>query len=78
MAILPHGELVEAEAHPFDANRPWHVRREPFTLIFRAPRESEFADQTCEIAHPRLGTMEAFLSRIGPSKHGVMMQAVFG
>ncbi len=70
-------ELVESYAQPYDPKRPSHVRREPFTLIFRAT-ETQFEDQMCEISHPRLGTIEAFLSRVDMPKRGMNLQAVFG
>ena len=70
-------ELVEAHAHPFDPKRPSHVRREPFTLIFRSA-QTQFEDQMCKISHPRLGTIEVFLSRVDQPKRGMKLQAVFG
>jgi hypothetical protein len=70
-------ELIEAYAQPYDPNRPAQVRREPFTLIFRAA-EIDFEDQICEISHPRLGTVETFLFRVDMPKQGMNLQAVFG
>ena len=71
-------ELAEASAHPFDANRPAHVRREPFTLVFHVAKDCPFEDQMCKIAHPRLGMIEAFVSPIDlPTRHR-KLQAVFG
>ena len=70
-------KLVEAHAHTYDPNRPEHVRHEPFSLIFRAA-ETQFEDQICKIYHPRLGTIEAFLSRVDIPKRGQNLQAVFG
>ena len=70
-------ELMETHAQPYDPNRPPHVRREPFTLIFRAA-ETQFEDQICNISHPRLGTIEAFVSRVDLPKRGMNLQAVFG
>ena len=71
-------KLLEAKAQRFDANRPWYVRREPFTLIFHSAREVTFEDQTCRISHPRLGTVEAFASRVDQPKQGMHLQVVFG
>lgn len=70
-------QLAEASAQPYDPNRPAHVRRAPFILIFRATG-TQFENQNCKISHPRLGTIEAFLSRVDMPKQGMNLQAVFG
>jgi len=72
-------KLLESTGQAFDPNRPANVRRNPFTLMFLAPRGTEFPDQASTLYHPQLGAIDAFVSRVGPLRSdGVTLQVVFG
>ena len=71
-------QLRRVDEPAADPGRPSHVRQNPFLLIFNAPPGTEFKDQICYIEHPRLGQIPAFVSRVGPRKRQVHLQAVFG
>ncbi|MDA1052899.1 MAG: hypothetical protein O3C40_20800 [Planctomycetota bacterium] len=71
-------KLASSDAQRHDPGRPFHVRQDPFSLIFHAPRGTEFNDQMCQIQHPELGLIEAFVSAVDRSKRNVKLQAVFG
>jgi hypothetical protein len=67
-------ELVELKS--LGASRGTH--REPFSLIFRGPREHWFAQGTYPVQHPKLGTLPLFLVPVGPDAAGMMQyQAIF-
>jgi hypothetical protein len=53
-------------------------KREPFSLIFRGPREHWFRQGTYPVQHPQLGTQALFLVPVGPDASGRMQyQAIF-
>lgn len=51
--------------------------RQPFSLIFRGPRDPWFQQGTYAIEHPELGAQQIFLVPVGPDAHGMQYQAVF-
>jgi hypothetical protein len=73
-------ELVKAE--PLQSGGGHEVpglRRAPFSLIFRGPRERPLEQRIYELEHPSLGPLPIFLVPIGPEpeKAGFRYQAVF-
>jgi hypothetical protein len=66
-------ELIELES--LGPARP--DQREPFSLIFRGPRERWFEQGTYPLEHPELGAPEIFLVPIGPDAIGMQYQAIF-
>ena len=52
-------------------------QREPFSLIFRGPREGWFQQGTYAVEHPELGPQTLFLVPIGPDAHGMQYEAIF-
>lgn len=53
------------------------IRAEPFTLLFRGPREPLLAQGIQRLEHERLGTLEIFLVPIRPDEGGPLYEAVF-
>jgi hypothetical protein len=71
-------ELVEALPLPAHAPRGGPPRkREPFSLVFRGPRERLLPQRIYKIEHEKLGVLELFLVPIGPDQEGQRFQAVF-
>jgi hypothetical protein len=67
-------ELIELKS--LGSARASH--REPFSLIFRGPREHWFRQGTYPVQHPKLGTQALFLVPVGPDAAGMMQyQAIF-
>jgi len=52
-------------------------KRESFTLMFHAPKQSRLPQRTYRLSHPRLGALEMFLVPIGPDQKGMRLEAVF-
>lgn len=71
-------KLASADAAPQDAQRPSHVRQDPFTLIFEAPEKTQFKDQICRLQHAEFGTIDAFVSAVGSTDQNGKLQVVFG
>jgi len=55
------------------------LREQPFSLIFKSPRDRLLAQRIYPIEHPALGTLEIFLVPLGPAADatGLHYQAVF-
>jgi hypothetical protein len=69
-------ELVEAKSLPPQPGAP---RPEPFSLIFRGPRDRPLDQRIHTIEHDRLGRLGLFLVPIGPGSdgRGPYYQAIF-
>ena len=69
-------ELTVAESLPPRSGAP---RSEPFSLIFRGPRDRALEQRTCALEHHGLGRMALFLVPIGPGSdgRGPYYQAIF-
>src|SRR6266849_5160998 len=64
-------ELVEALPLPAHAQRGGPQRsREPFSIVFRGPRECLLPQKIYKIEHEKLGMLELFLVPIGPDQEG--------
>jgi hypothetical protein len=73
-------ELIEAKtigegARPASAG----MRQQPFSLIFRGPRDPMLPQRIHPVEHPTLGSLTIFLVPIGPEGDptGLHYQAVF-
>ena len=70
-------ELELVEATKLGAGR--RGRRDPFSLIFRGPRDVVFPQRIYRLQADRLGTLDIFLVPVGPNEEGTGMlyQAIF-
>lgn len=70
-------ELVSARSLGPNAPR-YNERREPFTLLFRAPSPQFYLPQSIyRLEHKLLGALEIFLVPIGPDDRGMRFEAIF-
>ena len=69
-------ELVEAKSLP---TRPGAPRPEPFSLIFRGPRDRPLDQRIFALEHQGIGRLALFLVPIGPGSdgRGPYYQAIF-
>ena len=69
-------ELVEATPLTASPNRPG---RQPFSLIFRGPKNRPLDQRIHDLEHDRLGRLGLFLVPIGPGAdgNGPYYQAIF-
>ena len=51
--------------------------REPFSLVFRGPKEPVLPQHIYRLTHPRLGSLDLFLVPIGPDTVGMQYESVF-
>jgi hypothetical protein len=66
-------ELIEVKS--LGAARP--PLREPFSLIFRGPREPSFKQGSYPLEHAAIGEQRLFLVPLGPDATGMQYQAIF-
>jgi hypothetical protein len=52
-------------------------RKQPFTTLFRGPRNGILPQRIYKVEHDQLGTFELFLVPIGPDAQGMRYEAVF-
>jgi len=52
-------------------------QREPFSLLFQAPREPLLDQGIYSLHNSKLGTLELFLVPLGPDADGLSYEAVF-
>jgi hypothetical protein len=60
-----------------DKDRPRPAKREPFSLLFRGPRDFYLPQRIYQLEHPTLGALEIFLVPVGPDDAGMRFEAVF-
>ena len=71
-------ELIEATKLPVHPGRGEQAaRREPFSLLFRGPKEFILPQRTYPVEQETLGKAEIFLVPIGPDAVGQRYEAVF-
>lgn len=70
--VGPDLELVAVQAL-----RPHSRRAEPFSLLFRGPRQPILPQSIYDLAHPDLGTLKIFLVPVQPSGDGAEYEAIF-
>jgi hypothetical protein len=70
---------VEKHVHPSHANRPAHVRKEPFVLLFAGRSGEELKSGIYRFQHQRLGAFEIFIHEMpsGKDPHWTHYEAVF-
>jgi hypothetical protein len=72
--------LIEARAVGSAPPRPGpdgNRRRQPFSLLFRGPRQPVLPQRIYPIEHAAMGTLELFIVPIGPDAAGLRYEAVF-
>jgi hypothetical protein len=70
-------ELVEATLLRSRAQGGGPPGREPFSLVFRGPKEPWFPQRIYRVEHERMGSFDLFLVPIGPDAAGMRYEAVF-
>src|SRR5262245_39838088 len=71
-------ELVEAKRLPVHARPGAQLpKREPFSLIFRGPREYMLPQRIYRIEQAELAGVEIFLVPVGPDETGQRYEAIF-
>jgi hypothetical protein len=58
--------------------KPASEMRQPYSIIFRGPRNVYLPQRIYTVEHDKLGTLELFLVPIGPDAVGMCFEAVFG
>lgn len=69
-------ELVLIEAQSIRPS-PGAPRQDPFTLLFRGPRERYLPQRMYRIAHPELDELTLFLIPRLPDEEGSYFEAIF-
>jgi hypothetical protein len=71
-------DMVLIEATSLKAGKaPTAPRRDPFSIVLRAPKGTALAQKIYEITHDRIGEFALFLVPIGPDDKGMLYEAVF-
>ncbi len=52
-------------------------RREPFSIVFRAPMDTRLPQNTYRLEHDEMGSLDLFMVPIGPDSEGMRYEAVF-
>jgi hypothetical protein len=67
-------ELIEAQKM---ASATGEARRDPFSIVFRGPKEPMLAQGIYELVHSEMGALELFLVPIGQDDMSSCYEAVF-
>lgn len=51
--------------------------RQPFSLLFRAPKDALFPQMIYRIENEAMGALDLFLVPLGPDEHGMVYEALF-
>lgn len=71
-------ELIEATSLGKNSARPSHLAaREPFSIIFRVPKEAGLSQRIYRLEHNQMGGFEIFLVPIGLAEDGLRCEAIF-
>lgn len=70
-------EVALLSADLLGSGAPPSGRRQPFSLVFRGPREPWLPQRIYRLEHPELGSFEAFLVPIGPDAVGMRYEMIF-
>ncbi len=72
-------ELIEAKALKSHVTEddPEYIRRDPFCLLFRGPKDCYLPQRMYAVEHPTAGTVEMFLVPVMPDRHGSRFEAIF-
>lgn len=77
---LGDGQTVDAElieVTSLGAASRGTARREPFSLVFRGPKDALLQQQMFKVVHSALGELDIFLVPIGPDDVGMRLEAIF-
>lgn len=70
--------LQKCERHGYRGAWPAHLKqREPFSLVFSAPKDAELESGMYNVSHRELGTFQIFLSPCDLPKRDAKIQSVF-
>ncbi len=72
-------ELIEAKALKCHVTEddPEYLRRDPFCLLFRGPKDSYLPQRIYAVEHSTVGMLEIFLVPVMPDRHGSRFEAIF-
>lgn len=72
-------ELIEAKALKsyLTDDDPEFIRRDPFCLLFRGPKDFYLPQRTYTVEHSTVGRVEMFLVPVVPDRHGSRFEATF-
>ena len=68
-------ELIQVKV--FGDPDPDAKTRQPFSLLFRGPKELEFPQQMFQLENPKFGKIAMFLVPVGPDEEGILYDATF-
>jgi len=68
-------QVTELQAGSKDSSKP--PRRNPFSIVFRGPKDLVLPQKIYQIEHKDTGTLELFIVPIGPDEEGMRFEAVF-
>jgi hypothetical protein len=69
--------LIEAAGSRYSVPEGAKVRRAPFSLVFRGPKNVYLPQRIYTVEHEKLGALEIFLVPIQPDGEGSRFEAVF-
>lgn len=69
--------MLLSEVSRLASEGSWRRSREPFSLVFHAPRESRLEQAIYRVEKPGLEAFDCFLVPIGPDQHGMRYEAVY-
>jgi hypothetical protein len=70
-------ELQVVECKPLNARGRSQVQREPFSLVFRGPKNPVLPQRIYQIDFGALGAFDIFIVPVGPDDRGMRYEAVF-
>jgi hypothetical protein len=70
-------ELISATSLGEESESAGSDRRQPFSIVFRGPRNLLLPQRIYRMAHAEIGSFELFLVPIGPDEKGLQYEAVF-
>ena len=71
-------ELIQVTELPASSKDPSkHPRRNPFSIVFRGPKDRVLPQKIYQIEHKDTGTLDLFIVPIGPDEEGMRYEAVF-
>ncbi len=68
-------ELIEVAE--YSENWAGLSKRRPFSILFRAPKETNLPQGIYQVEHEKMGTLELFLVPIMPDENGNLYESVF-
>ncbi len=68
-------ELIEVADYAERSAGP--SKRQPFSILFRGPKDTNLPQDIYKVEHDKMGTVELFLVPIMPDENGNLYEAVF-